>query len=41
MTTTRDIYNFIDSIAPYDTQCDWDNAGLLIGSMERKIDKAV
>ncbi len=34
-----DIYNFIDNIAPFDTQCDWDNSGLLIGSRDSVIHK--
>ena len=31
-----DIYNFIDSFAPFDSQCEWDNSGLLLGSMEKE-----
>ena len=28
----KDILDFIDSFAPFDTQCEWDNSGLLLGS---------
>ncbi len=41
MTTINDIYNYIDSIAPFNTQCEWDNSGLLIGNDERNIKNAV
>ena len=30
-TTVRDIYNFIDSIAPFSLTEEWDNCGLLVG----------
>ncbi len=39
MARVKDICEFIDYIAPYDTQCEWDNCGLLIGSGEREITK--
>lgn len=29
MTTVKDIYNYIDNAAPFSTQEEWDNAGLL------------
>ena len=31
MAQVKDIYNYIDSIAPFATQMDFDNAGLLVG----------
>ena len=31
MATVKDIYHFLDSIAPFATQEDFDNAGLLVG----------
>ena len=31
MLTVQDIYNYIDGIAPYDTQDSFDNSGLLVG----------
>ena len=39
MATVKDIYNFLDSIAPFDTQCEWDNSGLLIGSEDAEVKK--
>lgn len=32
MATVKDISDFINQIAPYETKCDWDNCGLLVGS---------
>lgn len=32
-----DIYNWIDSFAPWDTQLEFDNAGLLVGSPEKQV----
>lgn len=31
MTTVKDIYNYIDSIAPFETAMSFDNVGLLVG----------
>ena len=31
MMTVQDVYNYIDSFAPFDTQESFDNAGLLLG----------
>lgn len=35
----KDIYDFIDSFAPFSTQCEWDNAGLLVGDMNSVVNK--
>ena len=37
MTTVQDIYDFFDSIAPFDTQEPWDNSGFLIGSAAQDV----
>ena len=37
--TVKNIYDFIDSIAPFEKQCEWDNSGLLIGNPCREISK--
>lgn len=37
----KEIYKFLDSIAPFKTAMDFDNSGLLIGSMEDKVDKVI
>lgn len=39
MANVKDISNFINSIAPYDTKCQWDNCGILIGDEERQVNK--
>ncbi len=39
MITVKDVSDFIDEIAPYKTQCSWDNCGILIGNPEAKIKK--
>ncbi len=36
-TTVGEVYRFIDSIAPFDTQESWDNSGLLVGSAEEPV----
>ncbi|MBO5410773.1 MAG: Nif3-like dinuclear metal center hexameric protein [Clostridia bacterium] len=35
----KDIYAFIDSIAPFCKQCEWDNSGLLVGDPEKEVKK--
>ena len=35
----REVLDFLNSIAPYDTQCSWDNSGLMTGSPEKETDK--
>ena len=35
--TVKQIYKFIDEIAPFDISFDWDNTGLLIGDMDKNI----
>ncbi len=37
--TVKDVYNFINKFAPFDTQCEWDNSGLLIGDKSDKVEK--
>ena len=39
MATVRDIYNFIDEIAPFSTQEEWDNSGLLVGDENAEVKK--
>lgn len=41
MTTVKDIYNYINSIAPFDTQEEWDNAGIITGSPQTLVTKVV
>lgn len=37
MVTVENVSDFIDSIAPYNTKCDWDNCGLLIGDKGKEV----
>ena len=41
MATVMDFYEYLNSIAPFDTQEDWDNSGLLVGDMNVNVTKAV
>ena len=41
MTTVKDIYNYIDSFAPFDTAEDFDNVGILVGDHDSAVTKAV
>ena len=38
MAQVKDIYQYIDSIAPFATQLDFDNAGLLVGHADAAVD---
>ncbi|MBE6973839.1 MAG: Nif3-like dinuclear metal center hexameric protein [Ruminococcaceae bacterium] len=40
-TTIKDIYQYIDSLAPFETQMDFDNAGLLVGRECAYVDKVL
>ena len=35
----KDIYNFLDSLSPFDTQEKWDNSGLIVGSFSDSFKK--
>ena len=37
--TVRDIYEYLNEIAPFDTQCHWDNSGFLIGDENKEVTK--
>ena len=41
MTTVKNIYDFINSIAPYDTQEEWDNSGHLVGDFRKEVKTCV
>lgn len=41
MTTVKNIYDYINRIAPFDTQEEWDNSGFLIGEYRKEVKKAV
>lgn len=41
MTYVRDVYSYIDSLAPFATAMDFDNAGLLVGNGGEKVSKGL
>ncbi len=40
MAKVKDFYDYLNSIAPFDTQEDWDNSGMLVGDMNAEVNKA-
>ena len=40
MVKIKDIYDYINEIAPFDTQCGWDNSGFILGDIERPVSRA-
>ncbi len=41
MTTVKNIYDYIHSFAPFDTQEEWDNSGHLAGDFRKEVKKVV
>lgn len=41
MTTVKNIYDYINTISPFDTQEEWDNSGFLIGNFRKEVRNAV
>ncbi|MBE6824648.1 MAG: Nif3-like dinuclear metal center hexameric protein [Ruminococcaceae bacterium] len=41
MTQIKNIYEYLDSVAPFLSQADWDNSGLLVGDMSKKVSKVL
>lgn len=39
MTTTGELYEFLNSIADFASQADWDNSGFLVGDAQRPVRK--
>lgn len=37
--TVKDIFEYINSIAPFEKQCEWDNSGLVVGDKNTEIKK--
>ena len=35
----KEIYNFLDSLSPFELQEKWDNSGLLVGSLDDEIQR--
>lgn len=41
MTTVKNIYDYINSIAPFDAQEEWDNSGHLVGEFRKEVKRCV
>ncbi len=41
MATVREIYRYLDGLAPFALQMDFDNAGFLVGRGDRQVDKVL
>ena len=41
MATVREIYQYLDGLAPFSLQMDFDNAGFLVGRGDRTVDKVL
>ncbi|MCC8073915.1 MAG: Nif3-like dinuclear metal center hexameric protein [Clostridiales bacterium] len=41
MTTVKNIYDYINSVAPFDKQEEWDNSGFLIGEFRKEVKTVV
>ena len=39
MPTVKQIYDFINTLAPFCTQESWDNSGLLLGNPDREVSR--
>jgi dinuclear metal center YbgI/SA1388 family protein len=39
MTSVKNVFDYIDSIAPFDSQLQWDNSGILVGEPNRLISR--
>ena len=41
MSTVKDFYSFLDSVAPFSTSAPWDNTGLLVGNENSEVKKVM
>lgn len=41
MACVSDFYEYLNKLAPFNTQEDWDNSGMLVGDMNAEVKKAV
>ena len=39
MVNVKTVSDFINSFAPYETQCQWDNSGMLVGDDDKVVKK--
>ena len=41
MSTVKDIYSFLDSVAPFSASAPWDNTGLSVGDLTKNVKKVM
>ena len=41
MSTVKDVFSFLDSIAPFSFAAPWDNTGLLVGDFSKEVKKVM
>lgn len=41
MSTVKDIYSFLDSLAPFSASASWDNTGLSVGDLSKEVKKVM
>jgi dinuclear metal center YbgI/SA1388 family protein len=41
MATVKDFYEFLNGVAPFSTQEDWDNSGMLVGDFDAEVSTAI
>ena len=41
MSTVKDVYSFLDNVAPFSTSAPWDNTGLLVGNENSEVKKVM
>ena len=41
MAEVKEIYHYLDSVAPFALQMDFDNSGLLVGGREQGVERAL
>ena len=37
--TVKDVFEYINSIAPFEKQCEWDNSGFIVGNADEEVSK--
>lgn len=41
MTTVREIFEFLNTFCPVDTQCSWDNSGIVLGDASAPVHRVL
>ena len=37
----KEIYDFLNTVAPFDTAAEWDNTGMSIGSLHNEVSRVI